>query len=99
MQATLDGRRRKGGDVELQKCELLEMLQYNCVVEGRTESERHRREARVVCRPVERWFRRYVCEGEREILGCWSARDADGDRCRDRKGEFMVETTAWEGER
>jgi hypothetical protein len=63
IQADVHGRRRKGGDgkggdVELEKCELLEMLQYNCVVEGRTEAERYNRDARVVCRPVERWFRR-----------------------------------------
>jgi len=69
IQATLDGRRRKGGNVELEKCELLEMLQYNCVVEGKSESKRYSREARVVCRPVERWFRRYVCDGEMGTLG------------------------------
>jgi len=34
-----------------------------------------------------------------EPLGTWIGRKADGDRCRDLKGEFMVETTAWEGGR
>lgn len=55
--ATMQGRRRKGV-IELEKCELFEMLQYSCVVEGQTDAERHSRDARVVCRPVERWFRR-----------------------------------------
>lgn len=41
-------KKRKGFDGHLEKCELQEMLQYVCEVEGE----------RVVCRPVERIFRR-----------------------------------------
>ena len=57
------GRRRKPaagqkGDIDLEKCELLEMIQYSCIVEGATDAERHSKDARIICRPVERWFRR-----------------------------------------
>ncbi|KFX90327.1 hypothetical protein V495_06212 [Pseudogymnoascus sp. VKM F-4514 (FW-929)] len=68
-------RRRKGGDIDLAKCEMLEMLQYSCVVEGSERGE-HTRESVVRCTPIARLFR----------------------RCQDRKGSFMVETTAWETE-
>jgi hypothetical protein len=55
VQMTMKGRQRKD-KIDLEACELLEMLQYECAVEdgGRT------RDARVVCRPVERLFRRWV---------------------------------------
>jgi len=55
VQVTKEGRRRKDR-IDLNKCKLLEMLQYECLVEdgGR------RANARVICRPVERLFRR--CE-------------------------------------
>jgi Mitochondrial export protein Som1 len=52
VQVTAEGRRRKDW-IELEKCELLQMVQYECSVlhEGRPG-------APVVCRPVERLFRR-----------------------------------------
>ena len=43
------------GGFDLARCELLEMLQYKCTVEGP-----HNRDAMVQCWPVARWFRRYV---------------------------------------
>lgn len=52
VQATVDGRRRKDL-VVLEGCELLRMVQYECsVLDG------GRPGAPVVCRPVERLFRR-----------------------------------------
>ncbi|PQE19134.1 Mitochondrial export Som1 protein [Rutstroemia sp. NJR-2017a BBW] len=48
---------RKGFDGDLQKCELLEMMQYECDVKRGTDGS-VTREGRVVCWPVERWFRR-----------------------------------------
>lgn len=53
VQVNTQGRRRKGGNIELQKCELLEMLQYECEVENAA-----RKDSQVICRPVERLFRR-----------------------------------------
>jgi hypothetical protein len=55
VQVTMKGRLRKD-QIELQDCELLEMLQYECTV----QDGRRDREAAVVCRPVERLFRRLV---------------------------------------
>ncbi|RKF62812.1 hypothetical protein OnM2_030003 [Erysiphe neolycopersici] len=47
-QLNTHAKKRKQYDGLLEKCELQEMLQYMCEVEGE----------RVVCRPVERIFRR-----------------------------------------
>ncbi|KAH8687751.1 hypothetical protein BGZ60DRAFT_15485 [Tricladium varicosporioides] len=52
-QANVYGTKRKGFDGDLKKCELMEMLQYDCQVE-----EPKRRDGVVRCWPVERWFRR-----------------------------------------
>lgn len=49
-----NGRRRKGGDIDLRKCELLELVQYECGLKGR---ERGRR-AVIQCAPVVKLFRR-----------------------------------------
>jgi len=46
-------RRRRGFDGDLKKCELLELLQYNCKVD-----DPEKRESLVRCWPVERLFRR-----------------------------------------
>ena len=63
VQATVKGRRRKD-QIELQACELFEMLQYECAVQaGRTDKE-----AKVICMPIERLFRRFVC---RPPQGCY----------------------------
>lgn len=52
-------KKRKGCNDQLDKCDLLEMLQYNCIAE----------ENRVVCRPVERFFRRSALHFElRDIM-------------------------------
>ena len=63
IQGDVVGKRRKllarqRGEIDLEKCELLEMVQYSCIVEGATDAERHRKDARVVCTPIERLFRR-----------------------------------------
>ncbi|KAL1641928.1 hypothetical protein SLS58_005764 [Diplodia intermedia] len=50
-----NGRRRKP-PVELEKCKLLEMVQYACEVENRDDPR-----SRVLCRPLVRLFRR--CAG------------------------------------
>lgn len=55
-----DGKRRKGtagsGRIDLEACELLAMLQYDCLID-KAPGER---ESTVKCLPVQRWFRRYV---------------------------------------
>ena len=50
-----NGKRRKGEDIDLEKCELLEMVQYSCVV-----AEKDGGQARVKCYSIERLFRKYV---------------------------------------
>ncbi|KAF7549000.1 hypothetical protein G7Z17_g6681 [Cylindrodendrum hubeiense] len=74
VQADLKGHKRKldGGqrNVDLNSCELLEMLQYKCEIK-----EPVKWDSAVQCYAVDRLFR----------------------KCKDRKGTFMVETTAWEG--
>ncbi|KAI1002784.1 hypothetical protein K3495_g5422 [Podosphaera aphanis] len=45
------GKLRKGFHGQLEKGELLEMLQYECAVKGE----------KVICQPVERFFRRLNC--------------------------------------
>lgn len=49
-----NGRRRKGGDVDLRKCELLELVQYECGLKG---SEKDRRPV-IQCAPVVKLFRK-----------------------------------------
>lgn len=48
------GRGRKGFDGELEKCELVSLLQYRCLAAGRPKEVGWK----VECWPVERWFRR-----------------------------------------
>ena len=50
----LNGRRRKGGDIDLRKCELLELVQYECDLKV---SEKDRRPI-IQCIPVVKLFRR-----------------------------------------
>ncbi len=50
----LNGRRKKGGDIDLRKCELLELVQYECGLRG---NEKDRR-AVIQCAPVVKLFRR-----------------------------------------
>ncbi|KAI1633346.1 hypothetical protein F4809DRAFT_623704 [Biscogniauxia mediterranea] len=47
-----DGRRRKGGRIDLSACELLSMVQYDCQIDRPDMSN-----SPVRCWPVQRWFR------------------------------------------
>ena len=49
-----NGKRRKGKEIELSKCELLELVQYSCHLQG----ERDSRQAVIQCEPVVKLFRR-----------------------------------------
>lgn len=49
-----DGRRRKGEAIDLKKCELLELVQYNCEVKGMKGHP----QAVIQCMPVTKLFRR-----------------------------------------
>ncbi|EXU98619.1 hypothetical protein X797_008333 [Metarhizium robertsii] len=106
IQLDVHGRRRKpapgaNSKIDLSACELLQMLQYKCEVQRPLS-----RESAVQCFPVDRLFRRYVCTcvccvllvslGLRSSL-CRLVGADKAARCADRKGSFMVETTAWEG--
>ena len=51
-----NGRRRKGEDIDLRKCELLELVQYECRLKG---SEKDRRSI-IQCAPMVKLFRRYA---------------------------------------
>ncbi|OBT70266.1 hypothetical protein VE03_00009 [Pseudogymnoascus sp. 23342-1-I1] len=58
VQGDMNGKRRKGIEgLELEKCEMLEILQYGCVVVGAERGE-VTREAPVLCTPIARLFRR-----------------------------------------
>ena len=50
-----NGKRRKGGDIDLSKCELLELVQYSCGLKGGRKS----RQAVIRCEPVVKLFRKY----------------------------------------
>ncbi|KAI0388582.1 hypothetical protein F5Y17DRAFT_470344 [Xylariaceae sp. FL0594] len=49
----VDGKRRKGGKIDLSACELLSMTQYDCQIDRPELSN-----SPVRCWPVQRWFRR-----------------------------------------
>ena len=49
-----NGRRRKGGDIDLRKCELLELVQYECGLKGSGKDRR----SIIQCTPVVKLFRR-----------------------------------------
>ena len=51
-----NGRRRKGGDIDLRKCELLELVQYECGLKGSQKD----RQAIIQCAPVVKLFRRWA---------------------------------------
>jgi len=53
VQVTMKGRRRKR-PVDMRNCELLEMLQYSCWIDG----DERKPGAKVICDPVVRLFRR-----------------------------------------
>ena len=52
VQVTVEGKRRKGGDIDLKKCDLLELVQYDCKVDERRPNDPVR------CYPIVRLFRR-----------------------------------------
>ena len=81
-----NGRRRKGEDIDLKKCDLLELVQYSCHLKGDPKS----RQAVIQCEPVVKLFRRYVDSAlwRNCHLTCKF-------RC---VGDLMVETTALEAE-
>src|SRR4051812_30780873 len=90
---TDDGKRRKGGKIDLSACELLSMVQYDCQIDRPELSN-----SPVRCWPVQRWFRRYVCL----LVNSCCLRNQDrliltaimrNNRCQDQKGNFLVETT------
>ena len=49
-----NGKRRKGKDIDLSKCELLELVQYNCYLKGEARDPR----AVIQCAPVVKLFRK-----------------------------------------
>ncbi|KAI1262676.1 hypothetical protein F5Y18DRAFT_429900 [Xylariaceae sp. FL1019] len=53
-----DGKRRKGGKIDLSACELLSMTQYDCQIDHPEVPN-----SKVRCWPVQRWFRR--CQDQR----------------------------------
>ncbi|CAN8106067.1 unnamed protein product [Discula destructiva] len=56
IQINVDGKKRKtdgGKAIDLSACELLDLVQYRCEVEYPNQ-----RNSRVLCFPVQRWFRR-----------------------------------------
>lgn len=86
---TSKGKRRKGESVDLHKCRLLEMLQYNCYVK-----DEKIRGSPIRCEPVERLFRRCVCFRGFLCAGWIALMLIDVARCAD---GMTVETTSWEG--
>lgn len=83
IQGLPNGRRRKGTKLDLKECELMELVQYDCVLGAKRNSP-------VRCFPVERLFRKYVTKLTLKELPL----DADNHtRCRD---GTIVETTTWE---
>ena len=51
-----NGKRRKGGDIDLKKCDLVELVQFEVSVKG----DRKDRNSVMQCQPFVRLFRRYV---------------------------------------
>lgn len=54
----VNGKRRKGIEgLKLEECEMLEILQYSCAIQGHEKGEMTR-ESIVQCTPIARLFRR-----------------------------------------
>ena len=53
IQGTTEGKRRKKL-IELDKCQLMEFVQYSCILEGESAAT-----ARIKCVPIVRLFRKY----------------------------------------
>ena len=56
VQVTTKGKRRKG-NVDLEKCELLQIMQYACNIQDTTV-----RDSPIICEPIQRLFRKYGLE-------------------------------------
>ena len=79
-----NGKRRKGEPIDLKKCELLEMINYDCRLKGDESDPK----AVIRCEPLVKLFRKYVTvfiESRRMLTLCY--------RC---AGGLMVETTLLE---
>ena len=50
-----NGKRRKGGDIDVTKCDLVELVQYSCHLKGDPKTN-----AVIQCEPVVRVFHKYV---------------------------------------
>ncbi len=51
IQVGANGKRRKGEEIKLEDCELLEMVQYSCWLEGKRMDV-------IKCRPIVKLFRK-----------------------------------------
>ena len=83
-----NGKRRKGGDIDLKQCELMELVQYACHLKGDPKVK----SSVIQCEPVVKLFRKWAYSGR------ISNQEAGTDgifRC---AGGLTVETTAIEGE-
>ncbi|KAI0197935.1 hypothetical protein F4808DRAFT_285971 [Astrocystis sublimbata] len=76
IQKDVDGKRRKGGRIDLSACELLSMVQYDCQID-----RPDLRDSPVRCWPVQRWFRR--CHDQKGPFTVettmWEGREAHPD--------------------
>ncbi|KAL8668621.1 MAG: hypothetical protein Q9168_006762 [Polycauliona sp. 1 TL-2023] len=55
VQVAANGKRRKGKEIKLNECELMEMVQYSCWLEGEKMDN-------ITCKPIVKLFRR--CAGD-----------------------------------
>lgn len=51
IQMTANGKRRKGEEIKLGDCELMEMVQYSCWLEGKKQDI-------IKCKPIVKLFRK-----------------------------------------
>ena len=87
IQTLPNGKRRKGGAIDLSECELMELVQYSCRLKGHSSSP----QSVIQCEPIVKLFRRY------EPVPTPSSSDLNTDRRRC-AGGLMVETTSFETE-
>ena len=53
IQISANGKRRKGQDIKLDECELMEMVQYSCWLDGPKKDI-------TICKPIVKLFRKYA---------------------------------------
>lgn len=85
VQATASGKRRKGEEIRLEECELLEMVQYSCWLEDKRKDV-------IKCKPIVKLFRKYDVQPLSIRLDVQVLTAIH--RC---AGNLTVETTALEG--